>query len=130
MEELLIVIIQGIGEIALQIVAYSPFDLLDWPSMRTDGRAGPWTWSLVLVALGAILGGVVDALHPHVLIAASWGRISCLAAGPAVNGYVAQRIARWRLNRGNASISPRTHFLYDAVFSSGYLLIRFGYATR
>lgn len=128
MEELLILLLQGVIELAVQVLAYWP---LDWPwSERDDAVSGAFGWMLLLIGLGAGAGLLANLVHPHLVIHVGWARIAMLIAGPLINGYISWRIARWRRDARSVDASPARHFWYAWAFSLGFVAIRFAYGVR
>jgi hypothetical protein len=108
MEDLLIAILQGLFEFALEVLANIPFD---WPlSARktSEPRSLPRACFLWFVG-GCLLGALSILLLKHTWIRFSPLRIANLPLAPLVSACIAQAIARQR-QETNPQIVPRSHF--------------------
>jgi len=127
-EDLLIAILQGLFEFALEVLANVPFD---WPlSTRntSEPRSLPIACFLWFVG-GCLLGSLSVLLLKHTWIRFSPLRIANLPLAPLVSAYIAQAIAR-RRQETSPQIVPRNHFWKVFSFSLGLVAVRFAYATR
>jgi hypothetical protein len=128
MEDLIIAILQGLFEFALEVLANIPFD---WPlSARktSEPRSLPRACFLWFVG-GCLLGALSILLLKHTWIRFSPLRIANLPLAPLVSAYIAQAVARQR-QEANPQIVPRSHFWKVFWFTLGLVAIRFAYATR
>ena len=132
MEDLLILILQGLAQILFEFFAYWPWDWL-WYSSPYDRREtasnGTWWAALVSLGLGAFVGWASLHFFPDVLVKWSWLRIALLVISPLGSGYVALTMARWRREQ-NQFIDPATHFWIALCFSIGLVWVRFAFAIR
>jgi hypothetical protein len=126
-EEIVLVLLQLVGELLVEILIYLPFD---WPLPKTRDleRTGPGV-AILYVLLGATLGGLSIAVLPDVLLPYGWLRLLNLVLAPLVCGAVSWQVARWRA-RGSRGTRPRNHFWYGAGFVFAFATVRFIFATR
>jgi hypothetical protein len=132
MEEILILLLQVIGQILFEIFAYMPWDWF-WYSTPYDRREtdsdGTWIAVLASILVGAFFGWLSLFVFPDVLVKWGWLRIVLLFASPIGSGLVSRETARWRQQR-NAFIEPATHFWIGLCFSIGLVWVRFAFAHR
>jgi hypothetical protein len=133
MEDLLILILQALGEFLLEIFAYWPWDWIwGWGEYRWDGQYGPSrTTAAVLasLALGAALGWLSLFLFPAVLVKWAWLRIVLLFVSPLISGSMSYGFAE-RRNERCAQVEPKVHFWIGLCFSIGFVWVRFALAHR
>ncbi len=130
MEDILVLILQGIFEFIVEVFSYAPFDF-DWPwsdKSRQEpesiiGRCVFW------FVAGCLLAGVSLLVFRHTLIALPALRVTNLVAAPLASAYLSQFLASRRA-RDNRSIIPRHRFWQAFWFTLGLVLIRFVYASR
>lgn len=128
MEELLILLLQGLAELAFNILINLPFH---WPWRKRAERpsgigfpvAGIW------LALGCLLGWASTILLPHTLLQLAALRILNLIAAPVAAAYLAQALAR-RAAQNRPEFHPRTDFWQAFWFTLGFVLLRFAYARH
>jgi hypothetical protein len=128
MEDLLIAILQGLFEFALEVLANIPFD---WPS-RARETSEPRSLGVACFLWfvgGCLLGALSILLLKHTWIRLSPLRIANLPLAPLVSAYIAQATARQQ-QETNPKIVPRSHFWKAFWFTLGLVAIRFAYATR
>lgn len=132
MEDLLIVILQALGQFLFELFAYLPWDW-GWywtPYDRRDTQSDGTFWAVVLsVGLGAAIGALSLFIFPDVLIKWGWLRIVLLFLSPLLSGSMALTMARWRQEQ-NKFIEPWTHFWLALCFSIGLVWVRFAFASR
>jgi len=132
MEEILILLLQAIGQILFEFFAYWPWDWF-WYSTPYDTREtradGTWSAIFLSVSLGALFGWLSLYVFPDVLIKWGWLRIVLLFVSPIGSGLVSREMARWR-QQENGFIEPNTHFWIGLCFSIGLVWMRFVFAHR
>jgi hypothetical protein len=134
MEDLLIVILQALGEILLELFAWGPWDSLWWwfGDYRWDGQYGPSRTTAAIVtslAIGAVLGWLSLFLFPAVLIKWAWLRITLLFVSPAASGLMSFHFAQ-RRQKQFEYLDPAFHFWIGLCFSIGFVWVRFALAHR
>jgi hypothetical protein len=107
MEELLVVILQFLFELALNIFANVPFD---WPSKK---RRTPEPETVALRCFlwsigGCLLGWVSVVLFKHTLISVGALRMINVVVAPLASAQLSQAIAR-RRSQSNSNIVSRNH---------------------
>ena len=131
MEDLLIIILQALGEILFELFAWWPWDYVWW--------WGPWDYedrtnpsvvaALVSLAIGAVLGWLSLFLFPAVLIKWAWLRIVLLFVSPAASGLMSFHFAQ-RRQKQFEYLDPVFHFWIGLCFSIGFVWVRFALAHR
>jgi len=132
MEDLLILILQGLAQIAFEVFAYFPWDWA-WYSRPYNEKENAfgncltvWTTSLIV---GGLLGWASLHFFPDVLIKWGWLRIVLLFLSPLGSGCMALAMARGRQEK-NELVSPWFHFWLSLCFSAGFVGVRFDFAHR
>ena len=128
MEEILIVILQGLFEFLLEVLSYLP---LDGP-WGAGGRREPGSLGLACSFWflgGALLAWISVQVFPHTALHVSAWRIGNLMLAPLASAFLAQEVARRRRQR-YAHILPRNHFWQAFWFTLGLTTVRFAYALR
>jgi hypothetical protein len=133
MEDLLILILQAIGEFLLELLAWWPWDwFCYWGDSKWDSpsHSEPY-WFAILgsLAMGALLGWGSIYVFPAVLVKWSWLRVTLLFISPPTSGLIAREMARWRQEQ-DASVDLTIHFLIGLCFSIGFVWVRFALAHR
>lgn len=132
MEDILILIIQGIVEFLFELFGYLPWDLW-WDTRPFDAKDednSSYEWILLWSAVvGGFLGYFSTFIFPNVIIKFGWLRIALLFISPLVSGFVASLMAQNRQKKGLAS-DPTSHFWLSFCFSMGLVWIRFAFAHR
>jgi hypothetical protein len=133
MEDILILILQALGEFLLELLAWAPWDWFWYWGPSTwepRGRSNPyWAAAITSLSMGALLGWGSVYVFPAVLVKWSWLRVVLLFVSPPTSGYIAREMARWRQER-DASIDLGIHFLIGLCFSIGFVWVRFALAHR
>jgi hypothetical protein len=132
MEDLLILLLQALGQILFEFFAYWPMDWLWYttPYERRDTDSdGTWIAVIFSIGLGALFGWLSLYVFPDVLIKWGWLRIALLFISPLGSALVSREMARWRQKK-NAFIEPMTHFWIALCFSIGFVWVRFAFAHR
>ena len=133
MEEFLILLFQAFAQIALEILAYLPWDLF-WYNDREESRPSSWTdttfkfWAAVAsLVMGGLVGWATLQFFPNSLLQTSWLRLACLFVSPMISGLMGREMARWRA-QSNPSVDPSLHFWVSLCFSIGLVWMRFTFA--
>jgi hypothetical protein len=128
MEELLIIAVQFLFELALNILANIPFD---WPSKnrRTPEPERIAGWCFFWFALACAVGWLSTFILPHTLLRSPGLRLANTLLSPFVSAYLSRYVAT-RRRVDNQNIIPRNHFWQGFWFTLGFVLIRFAYANR
>jgi hypothetical protein len=124
MEDLIVLVLQGIFEFIVEVLCYVPFD---WP--RTRDTTSLTETCFALFALGALLAGVSVVFFRHTFLALPALRIANLMLAPIASAYLSQALARRRARRGADSV-PRDRFWQAFWFTTGLVAVRFVLATR
>lgn len=132
-EELLILALEFVFELLLNLVAYSPLDLLLWWRERKkppeERPSDTWIVPFSGLALGGLLGGLSLIFAPTALIRRAEARLANLILAPLVCGALALALARRRVRHGQAS-GAKLHFWFSFTFSVAFLMVRFIWAHR
>lgn len=132
MEDILILILQGLAQFLFEFFAYFPWDWF-WYRTPYDTRDttsdGTWIAAILSLILGALIGGLSLYLFPDVLVKWGWLRIALLVISPLGSGMMSYQMAKWREER-NTFIHPPTHFWIGLCFSVGLIWVRFAFAHR
>lgn len=127
MEEVLIVILQGLLELGLEFLIYAGLDLAALRG-RSDEDQG-CVIMVVFFSLGALLGGAANLIRPRLMLPYPWLRIGNLIVGPLVAGAASWYLTRWRQERG-AKVLPGSHFLFAFWFTFAFDVVRFAYGKH
>lgn len=132
MEDLLILLLQGLAQIAFEILAYLPWDWAWYAYPYNEQETADWkrasAWIFSLIA-GALLGWGSLHYFPDVFVQWGWLRIVLLFLTPLGSGFLALAMARGRQEK-NELVSPLFHFWLSLCFSAGFIGIRFAFAHR
>jgi hypothetical protein len=129
MEDLLILILQALGEFLLEVFAWWPWDWAWWSYDRTDDPNPRWAAALVSIGIGAALGWLSLHLFPAVLVKWAWLRITLLFVSPVASGLMAFHFAQGR-RKHFEYVDPNFHFWIGLCFSVGFVWVRFALAHR
>jgi hypothetical protein len=135
MEDLLILLLQGLGQLLFEICAYFPWDLVSYalPDEKFDESKSQGCTTFVAIpgsiAMGALAGWASLYFFPDVLVKWGWLRVALLFISPIISGLMAMEMARWRQER-DARIIPSFHFWISLCFSVGLVWVRFALAHR
>lgn len=132
MEEIIILIIQGIVEFLFEFFSYLPWDWwsYDWYSDEREDRHGSFVWTLIIsLVIGGVLGWLSIYIFPTVLVKWGWLRIALLFISPLGSGMMARTMTQLRAEN-NKNIDANAHFWISLCFSVGLVWIRFAFAHR
>ncbi len=126
MEEVLIVILQFLGEVILEVLASSPLEFFSnsQAEANSDSRVSS---CIKWFAGGALLGGLSLLVLHNSMISLPILRLANLLLAPILSGLVSKGIASYRAQRDPAFI-PHTNFWQAYWFTFGLVVIRFMYA--
>ncbi len=128
MEDFLILILQGLFEFILEILAYGPWDWpwatgIKWESKSLFEKCCIWlTIGCGLAAISILMFKRTWITHPHL-------RILNLIFAPVISAFISQAIAR-RRRENDTGIIPRDHFWQALWFTLGLVIVRFMFAVR
>ncbi|MGW8137361.1 hypothetical protein [Sphingomonas zeae] len=129
MEVLLEVVLQFVGEIALQLVIEFLFELgfrnLGAPFSRP---ASPLSKTLGYILLGGVAGGMSLLVVPHLMIQNGWLRMANLVITPVTAGGIMWFLARKKV-RKNAPLVALDRFGYAFFFALAMSSVRFLWAS-
>ncbi len=123
MEEVLVVVLQGLLEFGVEFAIYMGFDLATDRDERS-GRTGCILMFFFLVG-GGILGALANLVHPKAMLPFAWMRITNLIVGPFAAAGLSWLVANLRERKHH---DPRLHFWLAFVFVLGFDIVRFAYA--
>lgn len=128
MEELLIIILQFLGECLLEILCALPSDVFR-RSPSLSGRGPQWPNHLAWLIGGLLLGGASLLIFPATLIHHPLLRILNLIVAPLLAGFCASMLnwLRWHIS---PDIQRHAPFLRAFYFCLGLTAIRFIFADR
>lgn len=130
MEELLIILIQGLIEVIGEIFFYSFFDCIDCPlANRHDIKVSTFSKAIFYLLIGVIFGSLSLLIIKHTLIHYQALRMVNLFCAPFLSGLIYWKIAQFRKAR-KSIIEPKAHFWFAFCFTLGFAIIRFAYADR
>jgi len=132
MEDLLILILQGLVQVILELFAYWPWDCWwdDRPYTGADDEKMPlFGWMLFSIILGGIMGSLSLCIFPDVLIRLGWVRVALLIISPLSSAFLAYAMAKIRSEK-NELVNPKSHFWISLCFSVGFVWVRFAFAHR
>ena len=122
MDDLLVVLIQCLAEVAWEMLLYFGFD---WPaSKRSDRSIGTGFTSFGLFLIGLGIGYGVSLVLPYSLIHHGFPRLAIVVLGPLLTAYASYRLALWRIVKWGGDIDPRRHAITGACFTAGYSIAR------
>jgi hypothetical protein len=133
MEELLLLILQGIWEIFWDLLLQSLFQLAAEILIHAfhgarKTAAGPYVTALGYTVLGGIAGLISLLLFPHAFIRRMWLRIVNMAITPLIVAELMTTIGRMRIRKGQTTIRLDT-FSCAYIFALAMALVRFGWAA-
>ena len=132
MEDLLILILQGLVQIVFEVFAYWPWDWI-WYTEPFDREKSKswhkWMAAMAGIVVGGLLGWASLHFFPDVLVKWGWVRILFLIISPLGSGMIAREMAQWRKEK-NIGIDPMFHFWLSLCFSVGLVWVRFAFAHR
>ena len=130
MEEVLIVILQLVFELAVQLLLYGGIDCITMWVEKNDKPGGVGCLLMFIFALmGVGFGAFANLFHPGAFLPFGWLRIANLIVGPLLAGGVSWLFTDWRRRRG-ARLVPIMHFWFAFFFVFGFNLVRFVYAKH
>lgn len=128
MEDILVLILQAVIEIALELLGAA-----DWVPLDVGGKSGEEDGciglSFLSLIFGAACGGILTLLHSKVLLPFAWLRVANLIVGPLVSGGISYAIAAHR-KKANAAINPWNRFWYGLCYTQAFVAVRFAYGAR
>ena len=130
MEEILILLLQGLAELLLQILGSGMLDFCGWWADGLDGTLSrAWMTTFGLFVAGCAMGGLSLWLMPHSLLPWAWLRIVNVVLGPVSSGWISWMFATWRAQR-HRNVVPWHHAVGAAAACLGVVLIRFTWGIR
>ena len=131
MEDILILLLQALGEFLLEIFAWWPWDYFWWwgPWDRNDRTSPSVSAALISLATGAALGWLSLFIFPAVLVKWAWLRIALLVISPLGSGLMSFHFARG-CEKEFEYVDPVFHFWIGFCFSIGFVWVRFALADR
>jgi hypothetical protein len=133
-EEFLIALLQGLAELALQILVEWPFDFTLGSGERraslSDAEPSGFWWGVGSLVAGVVLALVSLIVVPHVLVPSAGIRIANLFVAPVASAWVAYRSAKLRQARNRPWLDPDLHGWCAFLFTAAFTTLRFMYARR
>jgi hypothetical protein len=127
MEELLVVLLQLLGEMLLQVAGEALAELgVHCVAEVFERRPHPWVAAIGYVILGSVVG-LVSAWIVPALITSPALRIANIAVTPLVAGATTALIGRWRRRR-EQDLIRLDRFAYGYLFALSMALVRLGLA--
>jgi hypothetical protein len=130
MEDLLIVLLQGLFEFVFEVLFSPWFGVLDLLDLLDTPEDSHWWVYVLWLWLGATLGGLSLLVAPRSMIALPALRIANLVLAPIVSGLIAHAVARRRRRRLRLEIVSYRRAWQAVCFTLGLVVIRFAYATH
>jgi hypothetical protein len=127
-EELLILLVQVLGELAVNILINLPFHW-PWRKRATPNQDSGFPVGLFWLALGCLLGWISTLLFQHTLLPLPALRVLNVVVAPIAAAYLAQTLAR-RAAQNKPDINPQTDFWQAFWFTLGFVLVRLACASR
>jgi hypothetical protein len=109
MEDLLIILLQFLFELVFDIIIYWLFDLMGWQYEKFSKPRPLWLTIPAWCGLGTLAGILSVLAFSKSLITIHILRLFTLAVAPLTSAYIAEAIAKQRVQKDN-SIIPRRHF--------------------
>lgn len=130
MEELLIVVLQGLLELAMQLLCSVPLSAWSWRGEPDcpESRRGCLVLALLVLA-GAGLGWLSLLVVPVCVLPWPWLRLANLVVAPVLSGLCSWWIANWRARAG-AGGHPGAHALRSGLACTAFVLVRFLWGGR
>jgi hypothetical protein len=124
MEDLVLVLLQFLGELLLQVFAEALFEV-GWHGLasRFEREPNPYLASIGYPLLGAIFGAISLWPFPTLFIHSHAGRIANAVVTPVLAGASMAAIGRWRRRRGQRVILL-DRFAYGYLFALAMALVR------
>jgi hypothetical protein len=123
-EELLLALLQFVGELLLQVFAETLFEIglrsLVAPFKK---EANPYLASIGYLLLGAAVGGLSLYVFPKLFITSPAGRIVSAVVIPVLAGASMSFLGAWRKRRGQRVILI-DRFAYGYLFALAMALVR------
>jgi hypothetical protein len=127
-EEVLVLILQGLFEVGLEVFFYAGL-AWPWPNDKQDS-AGFWAGGGVLFfVVGGVLGLLFTLIFPKLLLPYGWLRMANLVLAPAASGLFAWYVARWRRTR-TPGVVPQQHAVFAVLFTLAFAAVRFAYGQH
>jgi hypothetical protein len=130
MEELLMLLLQGLVEFVLQIIGSNLLDGVFWwgdlAELSPPRGCIPF---LLAFAGGGLLGWLSLLVAPHTLMHTPALRIGNVLISPLLSGWIAWRLACWRRRR-QQRVVPWFHACTAGLACLGLVLVRFTWAQR
>jgi hypothetical protein len=131
MEDLLLALLSGLGELALEAIFEIALESIFALVARSAQNAAegwktvdPIIASAVYFFVGAVLGAASLVVHPHPLFHPSRFHGVSLLVSPVITGLVMSRAGSLLRRRGKQSVRIES-FGYGFVFALGWAIIRF-----
>ena len=129
--ELLLIVLQFLGEIVLQIV-FETLGEVGLRSLREPFRRPepphPVLAAIGYALLGAIAGGISLWLFPKLFITTEWLRIANLVVTPVAAGGAMCLVGYWRRKRDQALIRL-DRFAWGFLFALAMAIVRFAWGA-
>lgn len=124
MEELLVILLQLLGEVLLQLFAETLFEI-GFRAVAAPFRrfANPLLASLGYLLLGAAVGALSLWPFPSLFIHSHVGRIVNVVITPVLAGTFMAGLGAWREKRGQETLLIN-RFAYGALFALAMALVR------
>lgn len=127
MEELLILVLQGLFEFLFDVAS----GLGHWPltnDTKQEKKDGLNSW-LIWVFAGGLMAVLSLVAFRHTFIPTPQLRIANLLLAPVASAFLTQHIAKQRALT-NPNIIPRQHFWQAFWYAIGFVVVRFAYVSR
>ena len=128
MEELLLLVIQGLFELLLEVFGSFPLDTMSYKREREERN-----WTILkcffFFVVGAGVGAVSVWMFPHTLFNSQVLRVGNLLIGPVLSGLASYWLATRKVRKGDVVWVSR-HFWYSYLACLGLVLVRFAYSSR
>lgn len=124
MEEILLALLQFVGELLLQIFAETLFEV-GLRSLAAPFRkeANPYVASIGYLLLGAIVGALSLLVVPRLMIGSHAGRVFSAVVTPVLAGTTMAALGAWRRRRGQRVVLI-DRFAYGYLFALAMALVR------
>ena len=129
MGEILIAVVQLLGELLLQLLAEflaeSGLEAIR-EAVRPSKPGRPLVAAIGYVLLGALFAFLSLWPFPHSVAHPIWLQLANLVIAPALAGWVLVAVGRWRVRRGQGALYLH-RFIYGYVFALTFALVRFAF---
>jgi len=129
--EILIAVVQLLGEILLQVLAEvlaeSGLKALR-EAVRPSKPARPLVAAIGYILLGALLACLSLWPLPYSFAHHTWLRLANLVIAPAIAGWVLVAVGRWRVGRGQDGLHLH-RFGYGYLLALTFALVRFAFTS-